>query len=252
MMITYWKLPNNKSYVRVDRNGINTAMGEAILKSFYPKKYDLLFEPVEERKAFKNIEKQTGKKLVKGTPPENLLAIIPEHVYYNVEGTEEWHPFNKKLPPHLYIPLATEEDKGAVHALIRHPIQRFISFINKYTPELHTYVEGFDITKCVDKAVLDLMNTPETEIFLYNNKQHIPQTTFLNNNLKNIKFYQYPNHLNELILDLKLTHPPVKDPSTLLQSVVLTKAHEEIILNRFKKDLELFENIKYPGIILEA
>ena len=252
-MITYWKLPTNKSYVRIDRNGLNTALGEAILKSFYYDNLAAYNEPVEERDSFKALEKQAGKKLVKGTPPKGYFAALkPELEYYNFEGTDIWHPFNRTHSPHRFIPLATENNKGAVHALIRHPVQRFVSFINRYTPELHTLVEGFNITKCVDNAIIQLQNTPETEIFLYNNKQLIPQTTFLNNDLRNIKFYQYPNHTKELITDLGLTVQPKKEKTTLLQSIEITKAHEEIILNKFKKDLELFDRIKYPGIILEV
>ena len=131
-------------------------------------------------------------------------------------------------------------------------MQRFVSFINRYTSQLHAYDEGFDITKCVDDAVLQLENTPQTEIFLYNNKQLIPQTTFLDNNFKDIKLYQYPNHTSELIADLGLIKQPQKEQSTLLQSITLTKAHEDIIKDKFKADLELFDRIKTPGIILEG
>lgn len=252
-MITYWQLPTNKSYVRIDRNGLNTAIGEAILKSFYRGNLMDYNKPAEERDNFKALEKQAGKTLVKGTPPAGHFTIIsPELEYYNFEGTNIWHPFNKRQSPHRFIPLATEENKGTVHALIRHPVQRFISFINRYTPQLHTYVEEFDITKCVDDAILQLENTPKSEIFLYNNKQLIPQTTFLDNNFKNIKFYQYPNHTNELVADLGLTRQPQKAESTLLQSINLTKAHEDVVLDKFKTDLELFDRIKTPGIILEV
>lgn len=252
-MITYWQLPANKSYVRIDRNGLNTAIGEAILKSFYRGNLMDYNKLPEEREAFKAIEKQTGKKLIKGTPPDDHFTIIrPELEYFNVEGTNIWHPFNKRQSPHRFIPLATEENKGTVYALIRHPVQRFVSFINRYTSQLHAYDEGFDITKCVDDAVLQLENTPQTEIFLYNNKQLIPQVTFLDNNFKDIKFYQYPNHTSELIADLGLSKQPQKEQSTLLQSITLTKAHEDIIEDKFKADLELFDRIKTPGIILEG
>lgn len=251
-MITYWQLPHNKSYVRIDRNGLNTAIGEAILKSYYPEKYIEMITPIEERESFKNLEKNTGKKLIKGTPPEGLFMVIPELEYYNVQGTSEWHPFNKKQSPHRFLPLATEQTKGAVHALIRHPVQRFTSFINRYTSELHTYVEGFNITEYIDNVVTALNDIPDTEIFIYNNKQLIPQTTFLDNNIKNIKFYKYSDHIDELISDLKLPEQPTKDPSTLIQSITLTPAHEEIINHKFSKDLELFNRIKYPGIILEV
>lgn len=252
-MITYWQLPSDKSYVRIDRNGLNTAIGEAILRSFYRGNLMDYNKPAEERDNFKDVERRTGMKLVKGTPPTGHFNIIsPELEYFNLEGTNIWHPFNKRQSPHRFIPLATEENKGTVHALIRHPVQRFVSFINRYTPQLHTLVEGFDITKCVDDAILQLENTPKSEIFIYNNKQLIPQTTFLDNDLKGIRFYQYPNHTNELVADLGLSKQPQKAESTLLQSINLTTAHENIILDRFNADLELFDRIKAPGIILEV
>lgn len=252
-MTTYWQLPNNKSYLRIDRNGLNTAIGEAILKSYYPEKYVEMNTPIEERESFKNLEKSTGKKLVKGNPPEGLFMFeMPELEYYNIQGTSEWHPFNKKQSPHRFLPLATEQTKGAVHALIRHPVHRFISFINRYTPELHTFTEGFNITEYIDDVITKLSDTPDTEIFLHNNKQLIPQVIFLDNNIKNIKFYRYPEHISNLIIDLKLTEQPVKEPSTLIQSITLCTAHEEIIKNKFTKDLELFNRINYPGIILEV
>lgn len=252
-MITYWQLPSDKSYVRIDRNGLNTAIGEAILRSFYRGNLMDYNKPAEERDNFKDVERRTGMKLVKGAPPTGHFNIIsPELEYFNLEGTNIWHPFNKRQSPHRFIPLATEENKGTVHALIRHPVQRFVSFINRYTPQLHTLVEGFDITKCVDDAILQLENTLKSEIFIYNNKQLIPQTTFLDNDLKSIRFYQYPNHTNELIADLGLSKQPQKAESTLLQSINLTSAHENIILDRFNADLELFNRIKAPGIILEV
>jgi hypothetical protein len=210
-------------------------------------------KPAEERDNFKDVERRTGMKLVKGTPPTGHFNIIsPELEYFNLEGTNIWHPFNKRQSPHRFIPLATEDNKGTVHALIRHPVQRFVSFINRYTPQLHTLVEGFDITKCVDDAILQLENTSKSEIFIYNNKQLIPQTTFLDNNLKGIRFYQYPNHTNELIADLGLSKQPQKAESTLIQSINLTAAHESIILARFNTDLELFDRINTPGIVLEV
>ena len=64
-----------------------------------------------------------------------------------------------------------------------------------------------------------------------------------------------PNFLNkveELIADLELSKPPQKEQSTLLQSITLTKAHEDIITDKFKADLELFDRIKTPGIMLEG
>ena len=74
----------------------------------------------------------------------------------------------------------------------------------------------------------------------------------MDNNFKDIKFYQYPNHTSELIADLGLSKQPQKEQSTLLQSITLTKTHEDIIKDKFKADLELFDRIKTPGIILEG
>jgi hypothetical protein len=79
----YWKLPNNKSYVRIGRNGLTTAMGEAILKSFYPELYSQMMTPVESREGFLQALKNTNGDLKKIQVPNELIPVpAPGVVYY--------------------------------------------------------------------------------------------------------------------------------------------------------------------------
>ena len=247
--MVYWSLPKNKSYVRIDRNGLNTAIGEAILRSFYPEKYSLLQTPIEERDRFKEWAKTVKNKIIKGIP-SGVTTINPDLEYFFVEGSTEWQCFNKLIPPHFVIPIASEEEKGVPHALIRHPVDRFKSFINKYTLELHTYVEGFDMARRLDEILTSLQNLTPTEHLTYGGKLFMSQVSILDNNFTGIKMYKYSEHVPNLVADLGITEQPEKHASTLIQSFELAPAHEDIINAKYSADLDLFNSIRYPGIVV--
>jgi hypothetical protein len=247
--MVYWSLPNGKSYVRIDRNGLNTAMGELILKCFYPKKYSALQAPIEERHNFIEWAKTVKNKIIKGIPT-GVTAINPDLEYFFVEGSTEWQCFNKLIPPHFVMPIASEQEKGVPHALVRHPVDRFKSFINKYTLELHTYVESFDITRRLDEIFTSLQNLSPTDHFMYGNKLFMSQVSILENNFAGIKMYKYAEHASNLVADLGLTEQPEKHASTLIQSFQLAPAHEDIINAKYGADLDLYNSIQYPGLIV--
>jgi len=249
----YWSLPNNNSYVSIERNGYNTAIGEAILQSFYPELYEQMKTPIEERQVFKNAIEATSGDLVKIVVPcETVPTPVPGLAYYYSKKTDNHYAFVEKKPPHTFIPRATESTRGTPHALIRHPVERFKSFINRWTPELHMHDYKFDMHACIHNAVMRLDQLAPNEPFQYSSGQLTPQVTLLDNVFSGIRFYRYPEHINSLADDLQLSVKPVKELSTLVTPVALTPTHETIIHKHFKADLDLYSSITKPGTILAA
>jgi hypothetical protein len=249
----YWNLPNNNSYVSIERNGFNTAIGEAILEFFYPELYKQMKIPIEQRQVFKNAIKDTGGDLVRIIVPcETILTPVPGLAYYYSKKTDNHYAFVEKKPPHTFMPQATESTRGVPHALIRHPVERFKSFVNRWTPELHMRDYKFDMHACIHNAVTRLDQLTPNEPFQYSSGQLTPQVTILNNIFSGIRFYKYPEHINNLVEDLQLLVKPVKETSTLVTPVTLTPAHEAAINKHFKADLDLYGSITNPGTILAA
>ena len=247
----YWKLPNNKSYVRIGRNGLTTAMGEAILKSFYPDLYLQMLTPVESREGFIQALKNTDGDLKKiQVPNEAIPTPAPGVVYYYSELKNEHYVFVESKPPHIFMPTASETTRGTPHALIRHPVDRFRSFISREVPELHMKNYEFDVFACTEDAVNKLKNTAVNQPFLYKNRTLIPQVDLLDNIFSGIQFYRYPDHVNELVSDLQLPIAPVKAPSTIVRPITFTPAQEATIVDHYEKDLKLYSCITKPGIIL--
>lgn len=247
----YWSLPNNNSYVSVERNGFNTAIGEAILESFYPELYRKMKAPVEERQVFKDAIKDTNGDLVRIVVPcEAVPTPVPGLAYYYSKTTDNHYAFVERKPPHTFIPQATESTRGVPHALIRHPVDRFKSFINRWTPQLHMSNYEFDMYTCIHNAVMSLNQLAPNEPFQYSSGQLTPQVALLDNTFSGIRFYRYSEHIDNLTEDLQLLVKPTKEPSTIVMPVTLTPAHEAIINTHFKADLDLYSNITKPGIIL--
>lgn len=247
----YWKLPNNKSYVRIGRNGLTTAMGEAILKCFYPDLYLQMMTPVESREGFIQALKNTDGDLKKiQVPNEAIPTPAPGVVYYYSELKNEHYAFVENKPPHVFVPTASETTRGIPHALIRHPVDRFRSFISREVPELHIKNNQFDVFACTEDAVNKLKNTDTNQPFLYKNKTLISQVDLLDNIFSGIQFYRYPEHVNELVSDLQLPIAPVKTLSTIFRPITFTPAQEATIIRHYEKDLKLYGCITKPGIVL--
>ena len=249
----YWSLPNNNSYVSVERNGFNTAIGEAILESFYPELFKQMKTPIEERQVFKDAIEATSGDLVRTVVPcEAVPTPVPGLVYYYSKKTDNYYAFVERKPPHTFIPRATESTRGVPHALIRHPVERFKSFINRWTPQLHMNNYEFDMHACIHNAVMCLDQLAPGEPYQYSSGQLTPQVNLLDNVFSGIRFYRYPEHINNLANDLQLTVKPVKEKSTVVTPVTLTPTHEAIIYKHFKADFDLYSSITQPGIVLAA
>jgi len=243
----FWPITEEKSYTRIDWNGLNTAIGEAILQTSYPEKYAQMVLPIEKRPLFIEWAQKYSGKVTKCTPPEPISIQL--ECYCSEDGKDIQY-FNKQKSPHGFMPVVQKENAGTPHALIRHPVDRFLSFINTYTPALHRYTEGFDIGYQLDQIFFILKSIAPGEEYMYNAKQFLSQDQFIGGDKSGVKFYKYPEHVSELITDLSLKVQPKKAPSTLIQSFELKPAHKEIILEKYKIDLDLYNSIEYPGIIL--
>jgi len=247
----YWKLPNNKSYVRIGRNGLTTAMGEAILKSFYPELYSQMMTPVESREGFIQALKNSSGDLKKIQVPNEVIPVpAPGVVYYYDELKNEHYAFVENKPPHIFVPTASETTRGIPHALIRHPVDRFRSFISREIPELHMKNYEFDVYACTEDAVNKLRSTDANEPFLYKNRTLISQVDLLDNVFSGIQFYRYPDHVNELVSDLQLPIAPVKAPTTIVRPIIFTRAQITTIISHYEKDLKLYRSITTPYFIL--
>jgi hypothetical protein len=247
----YWKLPNNKSYVRIGRNGLTTAMGEAILESFYPDLYLQKMTPVESREEFIQAFNNTDGNLKKIQVPNEAIPVpAPGVVYYYSELKNELYAFVENKPPHVFMPTASETTRGTPHALIRHPVDRFRSFVSREVPELHMKNYEFNVFACTEDAVNKLRNTDANQPFSYKNRVLISQVDLLDNIFSGIQFYRYPDHVDELVNDLQLPIVPVKAPSTIVRPITFTPAQEAAIMNHYEKDLKLYSCITKPGIVL--
>jgi len=249
----YWLLPNNKSYIRIDRNGLNTAVGEAILQSFYPDLFKKMLTPVEERDKYKDTVKSRGQleKILLDTLDIPLLTR-PGISYYKIKDSIDMQPvyaFVDRQPPHRFIPQATDPSTNTVHALIRHPVQSFLSYVHRYTPALYYTAVDFDKWELIDTLTKQLEKWSTEKNFQFSTANIRPQAQILEKSYKNIKFYKYPDHIYELTTDLELAIPPTKEPSLIKNHITLTAKQETIIQNFYKEDLELYSNITQPGII---
>jgi hypothetical protein len=237
----------------MDRNGLNTAMGEAILQSFYPDLFQKMLTPIEERSIFTNITQQYG--TLEKVAPELLnppLITCPGITYYKLKTSLDTQPayaFVDRQPPHRFIPQTTDPSDTTVHALIRHPVQRFLSYVYRYTPEFYYSAINFDKWQHIDTLTTKLENWSKEKDFQFSTANIRPQAQILEKSYKNIKFYKYPDHIYELTTDLELAVPPTKEPSLIKNHITLTAKQETIIQNFYKEDLELYSNITQPGII---
>jgi len=242
----FWLLPEDRCYLRIERNGLNTPIGKSILKTFYPDNYTKLNVPVEKRENFLNFIKiADGKNIFKCDAP----GTYPWYLNYKIEGSENIYSFNTIRSPHRYMPSSTTPSKK-IFALIRNPVDRLLSFINKYTPEFYSKDQEINVQEKTNQTLDEIFKTAKTDYFLYNGRNLIvPQVTYINEYKNQINFYKYPEHNNDIIKDIGILPVEKNNIYTRYKTASFTAEQIAAVEQYYSDDLALFNSIEYPGIM---
>lgn len=195
-------------------------------KYFITPKYSVAFIP-------KSGCSTISRAVVKAFQPEDEI-IAQSGIYPEGRSPDNWQ----------FQWLAKAEDKPSktVLAFIRDPLSRFLSaMVQLGFTDVENTLLGLEQNN-------KIINNRGKQIDIAQNPHFIPQYLWLT---PTTKLYRFPDHLDDGAIEVGFSLPMPNINSARIEKPVLTTDQETRIFSWYSTDLEIYESIHTPGVILQ-